>query len=84
MISGRYAVSTSLAFGGNNAAIVIGREDGSMKIAGIGMIFSRGLGIGALRERACFAAGRSPGNATAHWLPGGKAPAYLVDFNSVP
>jgi 3-oxoacyl-(acyl-carrier-protein) synthase len=26
-ISGRYAVSTSLAFGGNNAAIVIGRGD---------------------------------------------------------
>ncbi len=27
IISGRYAVSTSLAFGGNNAAIVIGRGD---------------------------------------------------------
>jgi 3-oxoacyl-(acyl-carrier-protein) synthase len=28
-ISERYAISTSLAFGGTNAAIVIGREDGS-------------------------------------------------------
>jgi 3-oxoacyl-(acyl-carrier-protein) synthase len=28
-ISGRYAISTSLAFGGTNAAIVIGREAGS-------------------------------------------------------
>ena len=28
-INGRYAVSTSLAFGGNNAAIVIGREFGA-------------------------------------------------------
>lgn len=28
-VSGRYAVSTSLAFGGNNAALVIGREAGA-------------------------------------------------------
>jgi len=28
-VTGRYAVSTSLAFGGNNAAIVIGQETGA-------------------------------------------------------
>jgi 3-oxoacyl-(acyl-carrier-protein) synthase len=28
-ISGRYALSTSLAFGGNNAALIIGREEPS-------------------------------------------------------
>jgi 3-oxoacyl-[acyl-carrier-protein] synthase II len=54
-----------------------------MKIAGIGMIFAGGFGIGAF-ENALQSGWRKPGETTAHWLAGEKAPAYLVDFNSVP
>ena len=59
-ITGRFAISTSLAFGGNNAAIVISRgatdaerraeSEQRVNVAGIGVVFARGRGIGSLEE----------------------------------
>jgi 3-oxoacyl-[acyl-carrier-protein] synthase II len=52
-----------------------------MKINGIGMIFTRGLGIGSL-ERALQNGWQAPGEVAAHPVFGGTLPAYLVDLNS--
>ena len=59
-IGGRFAVSTSLAFGGNNAAIVISRgptngsgaqsRGSAMNLTGVGVVSARGRGIGSLEE----------------------------------
>ena len=54
-----------------------------MKIAGIGMIFTRGLGIDSL-ENALQSGWRKPGEAAAHPVTGGTLPAYLVDLNALP
>jgi 3-oxoacyl-[acyl-carrier-protein] synthase II len=54
-----------------------------MKIAGIGVIFSQGLGISVF-ESALLHGWQKPGETAAHWLGGGASPAYLVDFNALP
>ena len=82
-IKGSYAASTSLAFGGTNAAIVIGREASGMKIAGIGLLCSQGMGM-ANFEKSLRSGWQRPGETAAHWLGGKKAMAYLVDLAAVP
>jgi 3-oxoacyl-[acyl-carrier-protein] synthase II len=52
-----------------------------MKIAGIGMISTRGLGIDSL-EKALQTGWQKPGDAAAHPVIGGTLPAYLVDLNT--
>lgn len=52
-----------------------------MKIAGIGMIFSQGLGIAGF-EKALQSGWRKPGEVAAHPLTGGTFPAYLVDLQA--
>jgi 3-oxoacyl-[acyl-carrier-protein] synthase II len=54
-----------------------------MKISGIGVICSHGLGIAAF-EQALKSGWQKPGEAEAHWLGGEKAPAYLVTFDALP
>jgi 3-oxoacyl-[acyl-carrier-protein] synthase II len=54
-----------------------------MKIAGIGVISAHGLGMANL-EHALKTGWREPGETPAHWLSGGKTPAYLVNFDAVP
>jgi 3-oxoacyl-[acyl-carrier-protein] synthase II len=54
-----------------------------MKIAGIGLICSRGLGMGRF-GKALEEGWQMPGETPAHWLKGEKTPAYLVNFDSVP
>ncbi len=54
-VTGVYALSTSLAFGGSNSALVFGeRKVRSMHLNGIGLLFNRGRGVhaleGALKE----------------------------------
>ncbi len=53
-----------------------------MKIAGIGLVFSRGLGIASL-EKALKSGWQKPDEADAPHISGGKAPAYLVNLESV-
>ena len=52
-----------------------------MKIAGIGMIFTEGLGINSL-EKALKNGWRKPGEAATHPVIGTTLPAYLVDLNA--
>jgi len=52
-----------------------------MKIAGIGMISTRGLGIDSL-EKALQSGWQRPGGAAAHPVIGGTLPAYLVDLST--
>ncbi len=52
-----------------------------MKIAGIGMIFTQGLGIDSL-EKALQNGWRKPGEVAAHPVSGGTLPAYLVDLTT--
>jgi 3-oxoacyl-[acyl-carrier-protein] synthase II len=54
-----------------------------MKIAGIGVISARGLGMASF-EQALKVGWQKPAESPAHWLAGGKTPAYLVDFNALP
>jgi 3-oxoacyl-[acyl-carrier-protein] synthase II len=54
-----------------------------MRIAGIGMICSRGLGMAAF-ENALESGWQKPGDTAAHWLGGRTTPAYLVDLNTLP
>jgi 3-oxoacyl-[acyl-carrier-protein] synthase II len=54
-----------------------------MKIAGIGMIFTRGLGIDSL-EQALQNGWQKPGESPAHPVTGGTLPAYLVDLTAMP
>ncbi len=54
-----------------------------MKISGIGMIFTRGLGIGSL-EQALQIGWQKPGEVPAHPAIGGALPAYLVDLTATP
>jgi 3-oxoacyl-[acyl-carrier-protein] synthase II len=54
-----------------------------MKIAGIGIINSRGLGMAGF-ENSLTSGWQKPGEMNARWLSGEKAPAYLVDFTAVP
>jgi 3-oxoacyl-[acyl-carrier-protein] synthase II len=54
-----------------------------MKIAGIGMIFTQGLGIDSF-EKALQNGWRKPGEVPVHPLTGGTLPAYLVDLNAAP
>ena len=52
-----------------------------MKIAGIGMIFTQGLGIDSL-EKALQNGWQKPGEVASHTATGGTLPAYLVDLNA--
>lgn len=52
-----------------------------MKIAGIGMIFTQGLGIDSF-EKALQNGWRKPGDVPVHPVTGGTLPAYLVDLNT--
>ncbi len=54
-----------------------------MNICGVGMISSTGLGISSF-EQALKIGWQKPGEIEAHWLKGGKAPAYLVKFDALP
>jgi 3-oxoacyl-[acyl-carrier-protein] synthase II len=54
-----------------------------MKIAGIGMIFSRGLGVEAF-EQALRDGWKKPDQAQAHPALGGTRPAYLVNLSALP
>lgn len=54
-----------------------------MKIAGIGMVFSRGLGIHSL-EKALLSGWQGPEQTDAPHIAGGKAPAYLVYLDKLP
>ncbi len=54
-----------------------------MKISGIGVICSQGLGVAAF-EQALKSGWQKPGGIEAHWLGGAKAPAYLVKFDALP
>ncbi len=54
-----------------------------MKIAGIGLISARGLGMAGF-EHALLAGWQKPAETPAHWLAGGKAPAYLVNLDALP
>ncbi|HEY6009929.1 MAG TPA: hypothetical protein VIX18_00555, partial [Nitrospirota bacterium] len=54
-----------------------------MKIAGIGMICSRGLGISAF-ENALESGWQQPGETPARWRGGQPASAYLVDLTALP
>jgi len=54
-----------------------------MKISGIGVICSQGLGVAAF-EQALKSGWQKPGETEAHWLGGVKTPAYLVKFDAVP
>jgi 3-oxoacyl-[acyl-carrier-protein] synthase II len=54
-----------------------------MKIAGIGMIFSQGLGINCL-EKALQNGWQKPGEVAVHASIGGALPAYLVDLTAAP
>ena len=54
-----------------------------MKISGIGVICSQGLGVAAF-EQALKRGWQNPAKTAAHWLGGEKAPAYLVTFDALP
>lgn len=54
-----------------------------MKIAGIGVISTRGLGMASF-EQALQAGWQKPSETPAHWLANGTTPAYLVNFDSLP
>ena len=54
-----------------------------MKISGIGVICSQGLGVAAF-EQALKRGWQNPAETAAHWLGGEKAPAYLVTFDALP
>ena len=54
-----------------------------MKIFGIGVICSQGLGVAAF-EQALKRGWQSPGETAAHWMGGEKAQAYLVTFDALP
>jgi 3-oxoacyl-[acyl-carrier-protein] synthase II len=54
-----------------------------MRIAGIGMIFSQGLGI-ACFENALKSGWQKPGEVDTHPLTGGTYPAYLVNLDTLP
>jgi 3-oxoacyl-[acyl-carrier-protein] synthase II len=54
-----------------------------MNIAGIGLVFSRGVGISSL-ENALHAGWQKPSVTDAPNIAGGRAPAYLVDFEQAP
>jgi 3-oxoacyl-[acyl-carrier-protein] synthase II len=54
-----------------------------MKIAGIGVISARGLGMAGF-EHALRTGWQKPAETPAHWLAGEKAPAYLVDLATLP
>ena len=54
-----------------------------MKIAGIGLVFAQGLGMGAL-ETALNRGWVPPQEVEAPHIPGGKTPAYLVNLEALP
>jgi 3-oxoacyl-[acyl-carrier-protein] synthase II len=54
-----------------------------MKITGIGMISTRGLGIASF-ENALKSGWQKPRETAAHWLKGRDASAYLVNLDSLP
>ncbi len=54
-----------------------------MKIAGIGMIFTQGLGIDCF-ESALQNGWQKPGEVAVHPVIGGTMPAYLVDLTALP
>lgn len=54
-----------------------------MKISGIGLVCTHGLGMGAL-ENALNRGWTPPREVEAPHLPGGKASAYLVDLEALP
>ena len=54
-----------------------------MKIAGIGMINCRGLGVASF-EKALETGWQKPAEAPARWREGRSAPAYLVDLKTLP
>lgn len=54
-----------------------------MKIAGIGLVFTHGMGMGAL-ETALKRGWSPPREVEAPHIPGGRTPAYVVDLEALP